>query len=69
VTYSIRAEGARNLCDVVFRRMQLGITADRGVPQIESIAETAARELRWSADEKTSRIDEFLAEVQKEKRY
>jgi glycerol-3-phosphate dehydrogenase len=69
VTYSIRAEGARNLCDVVFRRMQLGITADRGVPQIESIAEIAARELRWSADEKTSRIDEFLAEVQKEKRY
>ena len=69
VVYGIREEGARTLCDIVLRRMQLGITADRGGPQIEEIAVIAARELNWSGEEKKARIEEFRAELMKEKRF
>jgi glycerol-3-phosphate dehydrogenase len=69
VLYGIRAEGARTLCDIVLRRMQLGITADRGEGQIDAIAEIAARELHWSDEERKVRIDEFRNELGKEKRY
>jgi glycerol-3-phosphate dehydrogenase len=67
VSYSIREERARTLCDIVLRRMQLGITAGRGERQIEQIAEIAGRELKWSGEEQRARIDEFRRELRKEK--
>jgi hypothetical protein len=49
--------------------MLLGITADRGEAQISSIAEIAARELKWTAGERESRVEEFREELKKEKRF
>jgi glycerol-3-phosphate dehydrogenase len=69
VLYAIREEGAKTLCDIVLRRMLLGITADRGEAQISSIAEIAARELKWTAGERESRVEEFREELKKEKRF
>lgn len=69
VVHSLREEGARTLCDVLLRRMHLGITADRGEAQLESIAKAAGDELKWTAEERSFRIGEYLDEVRKEKRF
>jgi len=69
VLYSVREEGARTLCDILLRRMHLGITADRGSRQIEQIAKVAAGELHWSAGELQKRIEEFREELAKETRF
>ncbi len=69
VLYSLREEGARTLGDIVLRRMRLGITADRGESVIGRIADAAARELGWSEEEKQARIDEFLEELTKDRRF
>ncbi len=69
ILYGIREEGAKTLCDIVLRRMHLGITSLRGEPQIERIAEIAAKELKWSGEEKTRQVEEFREELKKEKRF
>lgn len=69
VQYAIRHEGAKTLCDIVLRRLRLGITADRGEPEIAKIAGAAARELNWSGDEERERIEEFREELRKEQRF
>jgi len=69
IVYGIREEGAKDLCDIVLRRMHLGITSSRGEPQAERIAEIAAQELRWSDEEKHHRIKEFVDELKKERRF
>lgn len=66
VLYSVMEEGARMLSDIVLRRMHLGITASRGLPQAEKIADIAGRELKWSDDEKQHQINEFKIALNKE---
>ncbi len=66
VLYSVREEGARTLSDIVLRRMRLGITASRGLPQAEKIARVAGGELNWSDDERRHQLDEFKKELKKE---
>ena len=58
VVYCIREEMATTLCDIVHRRLMLGLNADQGRPHYEAIAEIAASELQWG-DERAS--DELIA--------
>ena len=69
VVYGIREEGARDLCDIVLRRMHLGITSSRGEPHADRIADFAAQELGWSDEEKKHWINQFFEELKKEKRF
>jgi len=69
VVYGIREEGARTISDIVLRRMQLGITASRGEQQADRIAEIAADELGWSDEEKQHRLEQFIDDLSKEKRF
>jgi glycerol-3-phosphate dehydrogenase len=69
VLYGIREEGAKNLCDIVSRRMHLGITSMRGEPQAASIAAVAGKDLGWSAEAAKHQVEEFRAELKKEKRF
>lgn len=66
VVFSVLEEGARTLSDIVLRRMQLGISASRGLNQAKKIADIAGRELGWSADEKHHQIDDFIKALNKE---
>jgi glycerol-3-phosphate dehydrogenase len=66
VLYSVMEEGARTLSDIVLRRMHLGISASRGLKQVEKIADIAGRELTWNEDEKKSQIEEFKKPLKKE---
>ncbi len=66
VLYGIMEEGARTLSDIVLRRMHLGITASRGLKQAEKIADIAARELKWSDDERRHHLDEFTKALNKD---
>lgn len=65
VLYSVREEEARTVSDIILRRMHLGITASRGLPQAERIAEIAGRELGWSKEETRHQVEEFQKEIQK----
>jgi len=58
VVYCIREEMATTLCDIVHRRLMLGLNADQGRPHYEAIAGIAASELQWG-DERAS--DELIA--------
>jgi glycerol-3-phosphate dehydrogenase len=66
VAYSVMEEGARTLSDIILRRMHVGITGSRGLPQAQKIAEIAGRELKWSEDEKQQHLDEFKAALYKD---
>jgi glycerol-3-phosphate dehydrogenase len=69
VLYGVREEGAKTISDIVLRRMHLGITSSRGGPQASKIAETAARELGWSNDEKKHRVEAFMNDLAKERKF
>ena len=47
VAFAIREEFARNLIDIVHRRIMIGLDADQGRPLYESIAAIAADEFGW----------------------
>lgn len=69
VVYSLRNEGARNISDIVLRRLFLGITASRGLPQADRIAEIVGRELGWSQDEARHHIEQFKEDLMKERKF
>ncbi len=48
VVYAVREEMAKTLGDIVFRRTGLGTLGTPGEKVLKKIAETAARELKWS---------------------
>jgi glycerol-3-phosphate dehydrogenase len=60
VVFAIREEFAKTLTDVVFRRMMIGLDADQGRPLYTAIADIAAFELGWSAEEKSRQLDELV---------
>jgi glycerol-3-phosphate dehydrogenase len=57
VIFAIRDEMARNLTDIVYRRLMTGLDADQGRAQYDEIAAIAAREFNWSDAEKQSQLD------------
>lgn len=60
VAFAFREEFAQSLCDVVHRRLMLGLSADQGRPLYEKIATLAANEQRWEASRVTSELEELL---------
>jgi glycerol-3-phosphate dehydrogenase len=61
VVFAIREEFATTLEDVVFRRLMIGLDADQGRLLYPAIAELAAAELGWSADDATRQLDALTA--------
>ena len=49
VVYAVREEMARSLSDVLFRRTGIGTLGDPGLDVLRRVAQTAARELGWTA--------------------
>ena len=69
VSYSVREEGAKTVSDILLRRMQLGITASRGLRHAGAIARIAGRELGWDADEAKHQTEEFKIHIRKDRTY
>jgi glycerol-3-phosphate dehydrogenase len=65
VLLGVREEGAKTLSDIILRRMHLGISAGRGDQQAEKIAALAGKELGWSDDEIKHRVEQFRADLDK----
>jgi glycerol-3-phosphate dehydrogenase len=66
VVYSTTHEGARTLSDIILRRMHLGMTGTRGRKEAEKIAEIAAKELKWSGEEKQQHLENFYTDLYKD---
>ena len=60
VAFGIREEFAKTLADIVFRRCMVGLDADQGRPLYAPIADIAAQELGWDADEQSRQLDELV---------
>ncbi len=56
ISFVIREEFARTLTDIVFRRTMIGFDADQGRPLYEQIANIAAAEFSWDADERATEL-------------
>ncbi|MGB5469910.1 MAG: glycerol-3-phosphate dehydrogenase C-terminal domain-containing protein, partial [Woeseiaceae bacterium] len=61
VVFAIREEFAKTLQDIVFRRLMVGLDADQGRPLYAAIADLAADEFGWDADQKSRQLDELVA--------
>ena len=61
VVFAIRAEMARTLTDIVYRRLMVGLAADQGRPLYEMIAAVAASELGWSDEERHAQLEALHA--------
>ena len=59
VVFALREEFAKTLTDVVFRRTMIGLDADQGRPLYEAVADVAASECRWGAEEKARQLDDL----------
>lgn len=59
VVFAIREEMARNLTDIVHRRLMVGLAADQGRPLYETIAAIAASEFGWDDAERHARLAEL----------
>jgi glycerol-3-phosphate dehydrogenase len=60
VVYSVRAEMAMKLSDVLFRRTGLGTLGNPGHDVIEKVADVMGDELNWSRSRKKTEIEESL---------
>jgi len=61
VVFAIREEFAKSLQDIVFRRLMIGLDADQGRPLYNAIADLAADEFAWDADQKSRQLGELVA--------
>jgi glycerol-3-phosphate dehydrogenase len=59
VVFAIRAEFARNLTDLMHRRLMLGLSADQGEAVVEAVAEIAASEFRWNEEQRQQQLDDL----------
>ncbi len=51
VAFALRHEYARNLTDIVHRRLMTGLSPDQGESSAENVASIAAKEARWTSAE------------------
>ena len=56
VVFAIRDEFAKSLCDIVYRRMMIGLDADQGRPMYDRVANIAAAEFGWSAEQESQQL-------------
>ena len=59
VVFAIRFEFARNLVDIVHRRLMTGLSPDQGESIAESVASVAAQEARWNGTEMEKQLAEL----------
>ena len=59
VVYAVRRESARTLSDVVFRRLHMGLSADRGTSAAEEVSRLMAAELGWDEGTRRVNLEEF----------
>ena len=59
VPFAIRAELARTLTDIVFRRMMIGLDAEQGRRHYDDIAELAAEEAGWSPEQTKQQLQDL----------
>ncbi|MFQ6004289.1 MAG: glycerol-3-phosphate dehydrogenase [Woeseia sp.] len=67
IILAIREEFARNLTDIMYRRLMLGLSADQGEPLAEAVAAVAAAELGWNEKElsrQLRKLKEYNARLQ-----
>ncbi|MFQ5548805.1 MAG: glycerol-3-phosphate dehydrogenase, partial [Woeseia sp.] len=67
VVFAIREEFARNLTDIMHRRLMLGLSANQGEPLAEAVAALAAAELGWDEKEvsrQLRKLKEYNARLQ-----
>ncbi len=57
VVFAIRHEFAKNLTDLMHRRLMLGLSADQGEELAETVANIAASELVWDEPELQKQLD------------
>jgi glycerol-3-phosphate dehydrogenase len=57
IVFAIRKEYAKNLTDLMYRRLMLGLSADQGEKLIETVAKIAASELGWDDQELEHQLD------------
>ena len=68
IKYTVTAEGALNLSDIIDRRTRIGIESeDHGIEIIDEVASIAAKTLGWSPARKKKEIEEFKAHVANER--
>ncbi|HEV7838835.1 MAG TPA: glycerol-3-phosphate dehydrogenase C-terminal domain-containing protein, partial [Gemmatimonadaceae bacterium] len=66
LVYAVRREMARTLSDVLIRRMHLAFeTRDHGLGVSAQAADIISPLLGWDEDEKSARIREFAADVER----
>ena len=56
VSYVIESEYAATLVDIIYRRMMLGLSSNQGLELADSIADVAARQLKWSRHERKNQL-------------
>jgi len=56
VSYVIESEYAVTLVDIIYRRMMLGLSSNQGLELADSIADVAARQLKWSRHERKNQL-------------
>ena len=61
VVFTIREEMVRTLTDIVYRRMMVGFGANQGRDLYAAIADLAAGEFQWTADERKAQLAELTA--------
>lgn len=61
VVFAIRAEFARSLEDIVFRRIMIGFDADQGRALYDELAAIAASEAGWTPDQMAQQLDALTA--------
>ncbi len=59
VVFAIRQEYARNLIDIVFRRLMIGLDPDQGREMYDELSRLAAKEFGWTEDERQTRLAEL----------
>lgn len=57
VVFGIRYEFAKNLTDLMHRRLMLGLSADQGEDVIDTVAEIAASEFGWGEEELQNQLN------------
>ena len=60
VVFAIREEMARTLCDIVHRRLMVGLSADQGRGLYTTLATIAANEFGWSDERRAAELDSLI---------
>ncbi len=61
VAFAVNEEMARNLTDIVFRRLMLGLSADQGRAMYEDIATLAADVCQWDRKQRADELESLRA--------